>query len=179
MEKTSIGLDFLTTSVKTFHDIKKSGDKALAQIRDEDFFFEPNEECNSIATIIKHLHGNMLSRWTDFLTSDGEKEWRNRDAEFDRIFYTDKDDMIQKWEEGWAFVFNTLNSLTENDLTKTVYIRKEPHSVVQAINRQIYHYGYHIGQIVYLAKFLAKKNWNSITIPRGKSKEFNEKMMGS
>ncbi len=120
----------------------------------------------------------MLSRWTDFLTTDGEKEWRHRDTEFDRIFYTDKDDMIERWEKGWECVFNTLNSLTENDLQKTITIRSEPHTALQAINRQIYHYGYHIGQIVYLAKFLAKDNWNSLSIPRGKSEDFNKKIMG-
>lgn len=178
MEKLSIGQDYLTSAIKNFHDIKKGGDKAFAQIKDEDFFFEPNEECNSIATIIKHLSGNMLSRWTDFLTTDGEKEWRNRDTEFDRIFYTDKDDIIERWEKGWECTFNALNSLTENDLSKIVYIRKEPHTVIQAINRQIYHYGYHIGQIVYLARYLAKDNWKSLSIPRGKSNEFNEKLMG-
>jgi hypothetical protein len=178
MEQISIGQDFLNNSIKNFQDIKKAGDKAMAQIKDEDFFFEPNEQSNSIATIIKHLSGNMLSRWTDFLTTDGEKEWRHRDSEFDRIFYTDTDDIKERWEKGWECTFNALNSLTENDLAKTVYIRKEPHTVIAAINRQIYHYGYHIGQIVYLARFLAKDNWNTLTIPRGKSNKFNEKMMG-
>jgi len=178
MEQMSMGLDYLTNAIKNFHDIKKAGDKAMAQIKDEDFFFEPNEQSNSIATIIKHLSGNMLSRWTDFLTTDGEKEWRHRDSEFERIFYTDTDDIKERWEKGWECLFNALNSLTENDLSKVVLIRKEPHTVIQAINRQIYHYGYHIGQIVYLARFLAKDDWNSLTIPRGKSNEFNEKMMG-
>jgi len=178
MEQLSIGQDYLSSAIKNFYDIKALGDKAMKQIKDEDFFFEPNQDSNSIAIIIKHLSGNMLSRWTDFLTTDGEKEWRHRDSEFERIFYTDKDDIIERWEKGWECVFNALNSLTENDLSKTIYIRKEPHTVVQALNRQISHYGYHIGQIVYLARFLAKDNWNSLSIPRGKSGEFNEKMMG-
>lgn len=178
MEQLSVGQDYLTSAIKNFKDTKALGDRAMSQIKDEDFFFEPNQDSNSIATIIKHLSGNMLSRWTDFLTTDGEKEWRHRDSEFERIFYTDKDDIIERWEKGWECVFNAMNSLNENDLSKIIYIRKEPHTVIQAINRQISHYGYHIGQIVYLARFLAKDNWNSLSIPRGKSNDYNEKMMG-
>ena len=122
------------------------------------------------------MSGNMLSRWTDFLTSDGEKEWRKRDEEFERLFYTDKDDIIDRWENGWKCVFDALQSLTPEDLTRQVKIRGEAHTVVQAINRQLAHYGYHTGQILYMAKYRAGEDWGSPSVARGKSKEFNQSM---
>lgn len=161
-----------------FKTMKETGERAMNQIKDEDFFYQPNRDTNSIAIIIRHLSGNMLSRWTDFLTTDGEKEWRKRDEEFEEVFYTDKDDLMDRWDKGWTCVFDAVGSLTPEDLTKTIYIRTEPHTVIGAINRQLTHYSFHIGQIVYMAKYLARENWNSLSIPKGKSKEFNEKLMG-
>ena len=170
------GENYLKSCIKEFRGLKSLGEKAFSQIRDEDFFTAPDEESNSIAIIIRHLSGNMISRWTDFLTSDGEKEYRNRDDEFERLFYTDKDDILSRWEKGWKCLFDAVSSLKEEDLMKEVYIRKEKHSVTEAINRQLVHYGYHTGQIVYIAKHLENRNWKSLSIPRGKSNDFNEEM---
>lgn len=169
---------YLENVLYEFKAMKETGERAMNQIKDEDFFYQPNRDTNSIAIIIRHLSGNMLSRWTDFLTTDGEKEWRKRDEEFEEVFYTDKDDLMDRWDKGWKCVFDAVGSLTPEDLTKTIYIRKEPHTVIGAINRQLTHYSFHIGQIVYMAKYLARENWNSLSIPKGKSKEFNEKLMG-
>jgi uncharacterized damage-inducible protein DinB len=167
---------YLSDAIKKFRELKALGDRAFTQIKDEDFFFTPDEETNSIAIIIRHMSGNMLSRWTDFLTTDGEKEWRNRDEEFEQLFYTDEEDIIQRWEKGWKAVFDAMEALTHEDLTKKVKIRGEDHYVFEAINRQLTHYAYHTGQIVYMAKYLAKENWNSLSVARGKSKDFNERM---
>ena len=176
MDNISIGAHYLQNSIKEFRKLKELGDKAFGQIKDEDFFYAPDEDTNSIAIIVRHMSGNMLSRWTDFLTTDGEKEWRNRDSEFEQVFYTDEEDVIEWWEKGWKVLFDTLQSLTENDLIKKVKIRSEDHTVIEAINRQLTHYGYHVGQIVYMAKYLAKSGWNSLSVPKGKSEEFNKKM---
>lgn len=173
----NFGKHYLENSISEFNKLKQLGDKSFSQIKDEDFFWSPDEESNSIAIIVRHLSGNMISRWTDFLTTDGEKENRNRDEEFERIFYTDKDDVISRWEKGWKRLFETLESLTENDLMKEIKIRNEPHTVIAAINRQLAHYGYHIGQIVYIAKHLEGTGWKSLSIPRGKSEEFNKAKM--
>jgi hypothetical protein len=124
------------------------------------------------------MSGNMLSRWTDFLTSDGEKPWRKRDEEFERLFYTDKDDIIKRWEDGWKCCMDAIDALKEADLLKIVKIRNEDHTVIEAVNRQLSHYAYHVGQIIYMAKYKAGKDWNSLSIPRGKSEEFNQKMKG-
>ena len=169
---------YLEDATKKFHELKALGDRAFTQIKDEDFFFAPDEETNSIAIIIRHLSGNMLSRWTNFLTSDGEKQWRNRDEEFEQLFYTDEEDLIVRWEKGWKCLFDALGELTPDDLTKKIKIRGEDHLVVEAINRQLTHYAYHTGQIVYMAKYLAKENWNSLSVPKGGSKQFNDKMKG-
>jgi len=166
----NLGNHYLENSIHEFRKLKDLGDKSFSQIKDEDFFWSPDEESNSIAIIVRHLSGNMISRWTDFLTTDGEKKNRKRDEEFERIFYTDKDDVISRWEKGWNRLFKTLESLNEEDLLKEVKIRKEPHTVVQAINRQLTHYAYHIGQIVYIAKHLENSNWKSLSIPRKKLK---------
>jgi hypothetical protein len=148
------------------------GEKTFAQISDEKLFWQYNEDCNSIATIVKHLSGNMLSRWTDFLTTDGEKASRNREAEFENDLTT-KEEMIEKWNAGWKVFLDTLRSLKDSDLDKIIYIRNQGHTVLEAINRQLAHYPYHIGQIVFLGKMSAE-HWTSLSIPRGKSNSFNE-----
>ncbi len=162
---------YLSGAIKQFDYYKMLGEKTFSQLTDEQLFWQPNEESNSIATIVKHLWGNMMSRWTDFLTSDGEKEWRNREGEFDNDLAS-REEMMDKWNEGWRVFLTTLNSLTEADLMKMIYIRNQGHTVMEAINRQLAHYPYHIGQIVYIGK-VASENWTSLSIPRGKSVDFN------
>lgn len=167
-----ITTDYLNSVKKQFEYYKMLGDKTFAQLSDEQLFWQYNEESNSIATIVKHLWGNMLSRWTDFLTTDGEKDWRNRDAEFENDMVS-KQDLLDKWTEGWACLFDALNSLTNNDLDKIIYIRNQGHTVMEAINRQLAHYPYHIGQIVFLGKMMCNDTWTSLSVPKGKSIEFN------
>ncbi|MBO3696899.1 DUF1572 family protein [Roseivirga sp. E12] len=157
---------------KQFEYYKSLGEKTLAQISDDDLFFEYNEDSNSIAVTVNHLWGNMLSRWTDFLTSDGEKEWRNRDQEFESIIKT-REELLQKWNEGWECVFTALDSVNEDNFGTRVYIRNQSHSIMDAALRQLAHYAYHVGQIVYVGRMLAQ-DWNSLTVPKGKSKEFNQ-----
>ncbi|GAB3525002.1 DUF1572 domain-containing protein [Emticicia fontis] len=169
--------DYLTSARKQFEYYKMLGEKTFAQLTDEQLFWQYNEESNSIATIVKHLWGNMLSRWTDFLTSDGEKEWRQRDAEFENDITTTKE-LLNKWNEGWNCLFNALDSLTTEDLSKEIYIRNQGHSVTEAINRQLAHYPYHIGQIVFIGKMICDTNWNSLSIPRGNSKNYNKEKFG-
>lgn len=152
--------------------LKETADKALAQVRDEDFTVTLDPESNSLAMIVQHLAGNLRSRWTDFLTSDGEKPDRNRDAEFEANEGVSRAELMARWEEGWACLLGTLSSLTEEDLGKTIRIRSEPHSVVQAIHRGMTHAAYHVGQIVFLSKHFASTSWQSLTIPRNKSREF-------
>ena len=164
--------NYLQSVIKQFEYYKMLGEKTFAQIEDEKLFWQHNEDSNSIAIIVKHLWGNMMSRWTDFLTSDGEKEWRNRDAEFETEVTT-KAEMIRKWDEGWKVFLDTLNSLKEEDLGKIIYIRNQGHTVSEAINRQLAHYPYHIGQIVFIGKMLSK-NWDSLSIPKGNSSQFND-----
>lgn len=167
--KNNSGKHYIENSIKEFKKLKELGDKSFSQIKDEDFFWSPDEESNSIAIIVRHMSGNMISRWTDFLTTDGEKENRKRDEEFEKIFYTDKDDILSRWEKGWKRLFETLQTLTEDDLLKEVKIRNEPHTVIQAVNRQLTHYAYHVGQIVYIAKHLEGNSWKSLSIPKRKS----------
>lgn len=162
-----IGEIFLQSALEEFHDYKNLGDKTFEQITEKDFHFQPNEECNSIAINIQHLHGNMLSRWTNFLNEDGEKTWRKRDEEFE-VLSMNKEQLIRLWEEGWKLVFDTISPLTEDDLVKTIYIRSKPHSVLGAINRQLAHYSYHVGQIVLLGKIIRGKEWKTLTIPKKK-----------
>jgi hypothetical protein len=152
---------------------KKLAEKAIAQLKDEEFFIALDEEANSVAVVMKHMAGNMISRWTDFLTSDGEKPDRNRDMEFVIEQHTTKDDVIAYWERGWKCVFDALEPLHPEDCEKTVLIRGEKHTIVQAINRQLMHYAYHIGQIVYLAKHFRSAEWTSLSVPRNRSAEFN------
>ncbi len=165
--------DYLTSTRKQFEYYKMLGEKTFAQVSDEQLFWQYNDESNSIAMIVKHLWGNMMSRWTDFLTSDGEKEWRQRDAEFENDIAT-REELLNKWNEGWDCLFSALDGLTIDDLSKEIYIRNQGHSVVEAINRQLAHYPYHVGQIVFIGKMVCDANWASLSIPRGNSKTFNE-----
>jgi len=151
---------------------KRMGEGAMAQLRDEDFFVTLDPESNSVAILVKHLAGNMRSRFTDFVTSDGEKPDRFRDREFEVTATTTRADVMRWWEEGWSSVLITIEALKPEDVTHTVTIRNEPHTVLQAINRQIAHYAQHIGQIVFLAKHLRSTEWKTLSIPRGKSEEF-------
>ena len=202
----SVSEDFLTSANRQFLYYKTLGEKAIEQLEPEQLFVSLNDDTNSIAIIIKHLHGNMLSRWTDFLTTDGEKEWRDRDGEFDEstnIIHTrhpelvsgsaemlkqvqhdkqslenKKIEVLRLWNQGWECLFNTLNSLKPEDLDKIIYIRNEGHTVLEAINRQLAHYPYHVGQIVFYAKILKKSDpiaigWTSLSIPKNKSKDYN------
>ena len=151
------------------------GDKTFLQLSEEDFHFIPADECNSIAIIIQHMNGNMLSRWTNFLTSDGEKEWRKRDAEFEDQ-NLNKEQLIALWEEGWKCFLDELKSLSNADLEKTIYIRADALSAIDAINRQLAHYPYHVGQIIYAAKIIKNKAWRNLSIPRGRSADFNNEL---
>ncbi|MBO9703623.1 MAG: DUF1572 domain-containing protein [Sporocytophaga sp.] len=163
--------EYLESVIKQFEYYKMLGEKTFSQLRDEDLFWRYNEESNSIAIIVKHLSGNMLSRWTDFLTTDGEKEWRDRDREFENDI-TSKQEVLDRWNEGWKIFLGALRSLSENDLSKNIYIRNQGHTVLEAINRQLAHYPYHIGQIVFIGKMRAQE-WHSLSIPKGYSKAFN------
>lgn len=163
--------NILSGVIKQFEYYKKLGDKTFLNIPDEMLFWQYNNESNSIAVIVKHLWGNMLSRWTDFLTTDGEKPWRRRDEEFENDIAS-KEEMLEKWNEGWECLFKAINSLKPEDLEMTIYIRSQGHTVIEAIYRQLAHYSYHVGQIVYIGK-MASENWISLSIPRGKSDSFN------
>lgn len=162
-------------SIAIFRQYKSLAERAMAQVSDEHLTATLDAEMNSIAIIVKHMAGNMRSRWTDFLTSDGEKPDRNRDSEFEEPPAT-RAALMEMWEQGWACVFGALEPLTDADLTRTVTIRGERHSVMQAINRQVGHYAYHCGQIVLLAKHFQSANWQSLTVPRNRSGEFNQKV---
>lgn len=170
---------FLEDALLQFRKYKKMGEDAISQITEKDFFKLLDKDANNIALIVKHMAGNMRSRWTGFLTTDGEKPNRNRDTEFEIFKDDSKKSLMRKWEEGWKLVFEAVEPLQEEDLLKTIYIRGEPHSVMQAINRQLTHYAYHVGQIVSLAKHFAGSKWKSLSIPKGKSKEFEVSMRGT
>jgi len=172
---SNVPSEYLQSAFKVLISYKTLGERAIGQVSEEKLFWQFNEGSNSIAIIVKHLWGNMISRWTDFLTTDGEKPWRNRDTEFENNFKT-RAELFSIWDEGWTRMFDTIEELNDNDLTKIVYIRGEAHTVIEAINRQIAHYSYHIGQIVFIAKMVSKDQWKSLSIPKGKSKEFNEKL---
>jgi Protein of unknown function (DUF1572) len=165
--------DYLESVKKQFEFYKLLGEKTFEQLTDEQLFWKYNDESNSIATIVRHLSGNMLSRWTDFLTTDGEKEWRNRESEFDNNI-EDRDELIREWNDGWTCLFKALNSITEDNFNTVVYIRNLGHTIQEAINRQLAHYPYHIGQIVFIGKMIKGDKWASLSIPRGKSKEYND-----
>lgn len=165
--------NFLAISRKMFQYYKSLADKSMAVLSEKEIHFIPNEESNSIAILVHHMSGNMLSRFTDFLTSDGEKAWRNRDAEFEDS-YASKEDMLADWEKGWSCVYQALDTLSNDRMMDLVYIRNEGHTVLEAVTRQVAHYAYHVGQIVYLAKLLRNKEWQTLSIARGASGDFNK-----
>jgi len=165
--------NFLDISVKLFGYYKSLADRSLALLDDEEIHFRPDDNSNNIATLVKHMSGNMLSRFTDFLTSDGEKPWRNRDAEFEDT-YTSKEALLRDWEKGWDCLFDALSDLRADDLTRIVYIRNEGHTVLEAITRQTAHYSYHCGQIVFLAKHIKGARFPALSIARGASRQFNQ-----
>ncbi|TGE22215.1 DUF1572 domain-containing protein [Hymenobacter aquaticus] len=164
--------DYLSSVRKQFAYYQLLGEQTFAQVPDAALFWQPNPACNSMATIVKHLAGNMLSRWTDFLTTDGEKEWRQREAEFDNDLTT-RAAMLALWEQGWQCLFAALDSLTPANWDQLVYIRNQGHTITEAINRQLAHYPYHVGQIVLLGKLVQQEQWQSLSIPRGGSAAFN------
>lgn len=163
---------FLNSAINQFNSYKSLGDKTITQLTDENLFWQFNDESNSIAIIIQHMAGNMLSRWTDFLTTDGEKPWRKRDVEFEKETMP-RQQLLGIWDQGWNCLFSTLSSLTDNDLLKNIKIRNQLLTVMDAIHRQLAHYSYHVGQIVHIGKMLSNENWQSLSIPKGKSDEFN------
>ena len=165
--------NFLESASKLFRYYKKLGDGAIAQLNDDDVLRQPNEASNSIALIVHHLSGNMLSRWTDFLTSDGEKSWRNREAEFAET-YPDKKSMMVAWEKGWDCLLKALDALSPADLATMIYIRNEGQTVLEAIQRQLAHYSSHVGQILYQAKAIKGNDFKSLSIPKGASDNFNK-----
>jgi hypothetical protein len=168
-------MNFLKDTIKRFKYYKELGDKTFAQLKDEDVLFRPSTDSNSIAVIVQHLYGNMLSRWTNFLTEDGEKEWRKRDSEFEAIVLS-KADVLSFWNNGWDCLLKTLESLTDEDLEKTITIRSEPLQVYDAILRQLAHYPYHVGQIVTIGKMIKDDAFTTLSIAKNKSKDFNEYM---
>ncbi|AQX06393.1 hypothetical protein ATB99_08795 [Elizabethkingia meningoseptica] len=167
--------NYLLSIKKQFAYYKALAEKTFDQLTEEQLFWQYNAESNSIAIIVKHLAGNMISRWTDIFTSDGEKEWRNRDGEFENDFNT-KEELIEYWNKGWNVFLTTLESLTNDDLEKIIYIRNQGHTVMEALNRQLAHYPYHVGQIVYIGKMVCDENWKSLSIPRNASGSYNQDM---
>jgi hypothetical protein len=165
---------YLADAISWFRAYKELGERALVQVSNEELFTKLDNESNSIAVIMKHLTGNMSSRWTDFLTSDGEKPGRNRDLEFVVETETSRDELMASWQSAWAVVFRALEPITEDDFKKTITVRGEQHTVIQAINRQMTHYAYHVGQIVFLAKHFRGSQWKSLSVPRNRSQEFNQ-----
>ncbi|MDQ8142708.1 DUF1572 domain-containing protein [Chryseobacterium sp. CFS15] len=161
--------------IKRFQYYKMLGDKSFEQLSDEQIFWQFNQESNSIAIIVKHVAGNMLSRWTNFLTEDGEKPWRNRDEEFLNTFQS-KAEVLDYWEKGWKCLFEALSQINDQNLYSTIYIRNEGHSVIDAVFRQLAHYPYHIGQIVFIAKMMKNDDWKTLSIARNKSQDFNNEM---
>jgi hypothetical protein len=170
--------EFLQSTLKRFREYRSLGEKTMAQLSDADLNWQPNPDSNSIAIIIQHLSGNMLSRWTNFLSEDGEKDWRQRDAEFEPQALN-REELLLQWEKGWTVLLETLESLSESQLSQTVTIRAQPLTVVDAIHRQLAHYSYHVGQIVFIGKWLLGDRWNSLTIPKNKSSEYNRQMKQS
>ncbi len=166
-------IKYLDSAKRQFRMYKQLGEKSMAQMSDEQLNWQANDNTNSVAMIVKHMWGNMMSRWTDFLTTDGEKPWRQRDAEFENDL-TGREQIMAKWEEGWQCLFDALDIVTDNDLDKIIYIRNEGHTILEAVNRQISHYCYHVGQIVYVAKVVSNENWQSLSIPRNQSAAYNQ-----
>jgi hypothetical protein len=171
----TLGTVYLESAIKRFLTYKVLGDMTFAQLDEKDFYYTPGESSNSIAVIIQHMHGNMLSRWTNFLTEDGEKPGRNRDEEFSPPACS-REQLITQWEAGWRCLIETLSSMKDEDLMRTITIRHEPLLAIDAINRQLAHYPHHVGQIVYIGKMILDQNWKSLSIPKGSSREFNKMM---
>ena len=178
MDRTPAAL-YLEDVADQFRKYKQLADRALAQVRDEDLFVTLDPESNSLAMLIQHMAGNLISRWTDFLTSDGEKPNRDRDSEFVVREGTTRASLLARWEEGWRCLFQALAALSEEDLSLTVLIRAEPHSVIKAIDRQLTHQAYHVGQLVLLAKHFASGHWQTLSVARGKTREFNAEKFGA
>ena len=168
---------FLTGTRKLFQYYKSLGEKAIDQLNDEQINWRPNEESNTISLIVHHLTGNMLSRFTDFLTSDGEKPWRDREAEFE-VGYASKAELMEAWNKGWSTLFAAIDGLTEADLDKIIYIRNEGQTVMDALQRQLAHYPSHVGQIIYIAKMLKSNEWKWLSIPKGGSQNYNQNKFG-
>jgi hypothetical protein len=168
----TLGRHYLEDAIGELRKYKGFADRAVAQVAEKDFFRKIDPESNSIALVMKHIAGNLRSRWTDFLTTDGEKPDRNRDTEFEKYDSDTRESIVARWESGWRTLFEALAPLTDDDLQRTVAIRGEPHTVLQAINRQLTHYASHVGQIVFLAKHFAGDRWKTLSIPRGKSRQF-------
>lgn len=169
------GKSYLELVIENFNSIRKQAERAMEQLTFEQIQSRPNPESNSIEILVKHMSGNLRSRFSDFLTADGEKPDRNRDGEFEGSFQS-VEEMKESWNSGWDVLFNTLESLSEEDLNKTVFIRNEPHTAMEAIQRQVVHQSSHSGQIVYIAKMIKDNGWKTLSIPRGQSSQFNEKM---
>ncbi|MCM3719035.1 DUF1572 family protein [Fictibacillus phosphorivorans] len=167
LAKTDVATEYLRSIKKRFLDAKDYAERTFDQLSEEQLFWYPNEDSNSVAIIVKHISGNMISRWTDMFNTDGEKPDRNRDGEFENTM-SNREEMKAVWDKGWGVFFDTLDGLKEEDLLRTIYIRNEPHSVMDAINNQMYHYSNHIGQIIYIAKMLKSEEWKTLTIPRKK-----------
>jgi len=171
--ENAVAVAYLDEVRRNFRGYKRLAEGALAQLQDADLFYAPDAESNSIAVIMKHISGNLRSRWTDFLTTDGEKPDRNRDQEFEMKTGVTRDELMRWWEEGWSCVQQTLAALQPAEIERTVFIRGEPHSVIQATQRSLAHIAYHVGQIIYLGKHIRQAAWNSLSIPKGKSAEYN------
>jgi len=169
----NLGEEYLSTATRRLKYYKELGEKTFEQLEERDFHWQPSSESNSIAVIIQHVSGNMLSRWTNFLSEDGEKEWRQRDDEFEIHEYS-KEKLLKIWNEGWDCLFDTFASLKADDLLKTIYIRKEPLTAIDAINRQLAHYPYHIGQILYIGRMIKNEAWKNLSIPKGTSRQYNQ-----
>lgn len=167
----------ISSAVATFRQHKELAEKAMHQLETEQLFWKPGPDSNSIYIIMKHLWGNMKSRWTNFFTEDGEKPWRDRDSEFEEGVLPERETLMQNWNEGWQCLFDALTPLGNDDLERIVKIRHEEHSVLEAINRQIAHYSYHVGQMVYIAHLIRSDKWESLSIPKGKSTQFNSEKM--
>ena len=165
--------DYLITAKRDFQYYKTLGEKTFSQLEEKDCFWQFDSESNSIAVIVNHLYGNMKSRWTDFLSSDGEKQWRKRDLEFKNQLKT-KAEVLNRWEKGWDCVFKSLDSINEDNFNTKIYIRSQEHSVIQAINRQLTHYAYHVGQVVYIGRLIKGSKWKYLSIPKDKSDDFNQ-----
>ena len=163
---------YLQSAIKQFQYYRQLGDRTFEQLEDQQLFWAPNSQSNSIAVIVGHLQGNMLSRWTNFLTEDGEKAWRTRDAEFEASI-SDRKELVRCWNEGWNCLFEAIEELTDQDMERIIYIRNQGHTVAEAINRQLCHYAYHVGQITYLGRMQLGNRWNSLSIPKGASKAYN------